>query len=210
MRPFEGFPAGRTTFTPIPDLFYSQLLPQIDDLIELKITLHIFWLLHKKKGYPRSVSLPELSSDGVLLSGLQTPGASQTDVLRQGLHGAVQRGTLIDLISQTEDEEIEWYFLNTSQGRKAVQQIRRGHLSLPDVGRLVEPRVAVARPNIFELYEQNIGLLQPIIAEQLQEAEDAYPADWIEEAFTIAAEQNVRNWRYISAILDRWLAEGKD
>ena len=75
---------------------------------------------------------------------------------------------------------------------------------------LVEPRIAVERPNIFQLYEQNIGLLQPIIAEQLQEAEDTYPAEWIEEAFTIAAEQNVRNWRYVRAILDRWLAEGRD
>jgi DNA replication protein DnaD len=32
---------------------------------------------------------------------------------------------------------------------------------------------------------------------------------WIEEAFKIAVEKNVRNWRYIRAILERWQTEGK-
>jgi len=209
MNEFRGFPAGKTKFTPLPDLFFSRLLPQIDDLAELKVTLHIFWLVNRKKGYPRCVSLSELMSDSTLLRGLQSLGEAPTDVLRQGLDRAVQRGTLLVLTSQTE-EDARWYFLNTPQGRKAVQQIRRGQLSLPEMERAIEPRVTVKRPNIFELYEQNIGLLQPIIAEQLQEAEDTYPADWIEEAFLIAAEQNVRNWRYIRAILERWAAEGKD
>jgi len=70
--------------------------------------------------------------------------------------------------------------------------------------------VEVERPNIFALYEQNIGLLQPLIAEELREAEKTYPAAWIEEAFKIAVERNARNWRYIKAILERWTREGKD
>jgi DNA replication protein len=49
-----------------------------------------------------------------------------------------------------------------------------------------------------------------MIAEELQEAEASYPAEWITEAFKIAAEQNVRKWRYIQAILERWASEGKD
>jgi DnaD/phage-associated family protein len=68
----------------------------------------------------------------------------------------------------------------------------------------------VERPNIFVLYEQNIGLIQPLIAEELREAEKTYPAAWIEEAFKIAVERNARNWRYIQRILERWAAEGKD
>ncbi|MGI6380667.1 MAG: DnaD domain protein [Anaerolineae bacterium] len=43
-------------------------------------------------------------------------------------------------------------------------------------------------------------LLQPLIAEQLQQAEADYPPEWIEDAFRIAVESNVRNWRYIAAI----------
>ena len=48
------------------------------------------------------------------------------------------------------------------------------------------------RPNIFTLYEQNIGLLTPLIADQLRDMEKSYPPDWIDEAFTIAVGRNKR------------------
>jgi DnaD/phage-associated family protein len=66
------------------------------------------------------------------------------------------------------------------------------------------------RPNIFTLYEQNIGMLTPLIAEQLRDAEQTYPAAWIEDAFREAVSLNKRSWKYIHAILERWRTEGKD
>ena len=47
------------------------------------------------------------------------------------------------------------------------------------------------------------------MAEELQEAEHRYPADWIQEAFREALRANVRNWKYIHSILKRWEREGK-
>ena len=55
----------------------------------------------------------------------------------------------------------------------------------------------IDRPNIFVLYEQNIGALTPIIADELRDAEQTYPPQWIEEAIKIAVENNVRRWRYV-------------
>ena len=49
-------------------------------------------------------------------------------------------------------------------------------------------QVQVERPNIFVLYEQNIGLLSPLIAEDLKDAADQYPAEWIEAAFREAVQ----------------------
>ena len=66
------------------------------------------------------------------------------------------------------------------------------------------------RPNVFVLYEQNIGMLTPMIAEELRDAEKHYPEDWIPEAFREAVELNKRSWRYVLRILERWRAEGKD
>ena len=66
------------------------------------------------------------------------------------------------------------------------------------------------RPNVYTLYEQNIGLLTPILAERLQDAESRYPMQWIEDAFSEAVTNNKRSWRYIERILERWEAEGKD
>ena len=69
--------------------------------------------------------------------------------------------------------------------------------------------IEVERPTIFLLYEQNVGLLTPLVAEELREAEERYPAEWIEEAFRLAIQQNKRKWSYIRAILKRWETEGK-
>jgi DnaD/phage-associated family protein len=65
-------------------------------------------------------------------------------------------------------------------------------------------------PSIYSLYEQNIGILTPIIGEQIGEAEDKYPAVWITDAIKESASQNKRSWAYISGILERWHREGKD
>ncbi|MDH4208449.1 MAG: DnaD domain protein [Anaerolineae bacterium] len=207
MKGFLGFPAGRLRFTPVPDSFFSELLPQIDNLAELKVTLHVLWILHRKKGEERWVSRQELLHDGVLSRGLKGPGVPAEWSVEEGLERAVARGTLLHLSGQGQDD---WYLLNSEQGRRTAERVRQGELELVPAPVLDEPRAEVERPNIFVLYEQNVGTLQPMIAEELQEAEESYPAEWIEEAFKIAAGQNVRKWRYIRAILERWATEGKD
>ena len=209
MKGFPGFPSGKVQFTPLPNLFFTRLLPAIDDLAELKVTLHIFWLLHRKRGYPRCVSLRELEGDGVLLAGLKGAGHKPQERLRLALERAVARGTLLHVTACRGEERDDWYFMNTDAGRRAVEKIRRGELKLEGTV-AVEAPVEVERPNIFTLYEQNIGLLQPLIAEELREAEETYPAHWIEDAFRIAVEHNARRWSYIRKILERWESEGKD
>lgn len=210
MKGFSGFPAGKVRFTPLPNLFFSELLPAIDDLAELKVTLHIFWLLHQKKGYPRYVSRKELESDGVLLRGLKGMGGEPEERLSQALERAVARGTLLYVTACWGEKQDDWYFMNTDLGRRTVDKIRRGELELEADILPSEVRLEVERPNIFVLYEQNIGLLTPLIAEELRDAEKTYPADWIEEAFRIAVEHNARHWRYVRSVLERWAAEGKD
>ncbi len=63
---------------------------------------------------------------------------------------------------------------------------------------------------VANLYEQNIGMLTPIIAEQLIDAVSHYPKGWIGEAVKLSVEAGVRRWKYIEAILQRWDTEGKD
>ena len=66
------------------------------------------------------------------------------------------------------------------------------------------------RPNIFAMYEDNIGTITPMLAEELREAEERYPWSWVNEAFTIAVNENKRSWRYVAGILRRWTAQGKE
>jgi DnaD/phage-associated family protein len=63
-------------------------------------------------------------------------------------------------------------------------------------------------PNIFKLYEDNIGPITPMMAEILKADEAEYPPDWIEEAIRSAVAHNARSWKYVQAILKRRQKEG--
>src|SRR2546428_13159417 len=65
------------------------------------------------------------------------------------------------------------------------------------------------KANVYQLYEENIGPLTPMVAQELKEAETLYPFEWIEEAFREAAALNKRSWRYAARILERWAVEGR-
>jgi len=211
MEPFSGFPAGKVQQTPLPDMFFSQLLPQMDDLAELKLTLHVFWRLYRQKGEPRFVDEESLQRDTLLLESLRMPGRSPKDSLAEALERAVARQTLLSLSVRVDNEDRTWYFPNTDRGRRAVARFRAGIWNMEDVTIIPETETQPeTRHNIFSLYEQNIGLLQPLIAEELREAEEVYPREWIERAFRIAAQRNVRHWRYVQAILKRWASKGMD
>lgn len=62
--------------------------------------------------------------------------------------------------------------------------------------------------NIFLLYEQNIGMITPLLKDELMSAEDEYPSEWIVEAVKLAVVNNVRKWSYARAILERWKVNG--
>lgn len=207
MKPFSGFPQ-KMRLTPLPNIFFSQLLPHIDDITELKVTLHLFWVLYGKRGYPKFVTYGELLGDRLLMIGVGSEAA-----LRSGLEGAVGRGTIIDLNLEQHGRTEKLYFLNTGSDSEARNRIERGEIDvgvLPEEEPFIEDMETAEQPNIFTLYEENIGMLAPMIAEELKAAEQLYPASWIDDAFREAVSRNKRNWKYIEAILKRWDSEGRE
>lgn len=203
-KPFAGFPAGARAIA-IPGLFFTAVLPQIDDPAELVVTVYFFFAHARKKGQPRFLTYAELAADGSLAAALGSLGEGG---LRRGLNAAVERGTLLRLAVEQNGAE-ELFFLNTPQGRRAVAAVSAGRLKLghlqPEPGAGREPL-----PSIFALYEENIGTIGPLIADELKDAEARYPQEWIEAAFREAVNLNKRSWSYIAAILRRWEAEGPD
>jgi DNA replication protein len=227
MTAFAGFPAGRNPYVPLPEAFFTAVLPGIEDIGELKVTLYLFRLLYKKRGSPRCASDRELLADPLLRRTLRRQGDPRPveERLRAALEQALIRGTLLRVRVRVDEEIVAWYFFNTDRSRRAVAKLLRGEtppealLELETAGDDArvgqDQRVAheftleVERPNIFTLYEQNVGLVLPLVAEELREAEDHYPREWVEEAFRQAVQQNKRKWSYIRAILRRWETEGK-
>ncbi len=212
MRGFAGFPAGRVRQTKIPDPFFTELLPLIDDLAELKLTLYCFWQLGRQQGDLRCLRRSDLERDEQLAKALAGVRDASPAVLADAIDRAVARGTLLRVYLQADNRPPEeLLFMNTAHSREIVARIQAGELS-DLAGRVpaeTAARLRAERPNIFNLYEQNIGVLQPLIADELRDAERTYPPEWIEEAFREAVRLNKRSWRYVLAILRRWAAEGK-
>lgn len=208
MKQFTGFPA-KMDFTPLPNLFFSQLLPGIDDLAELKATLHVFVAVYRKKGSPQFVSFKELLGNVSLMESLRGMDNPPEEALKQALDAAIRRGTLLHVqLADGESEDI--YLINNDANKPAIARIQSGELKLGGLKvTATEPAPAEPQPDIFTLYEQNIGMLTPMIAEELREAEKLYPPDWIHDAIKEAVALNKRNIRYITRILERWSTEGK-
>ena len=209
MQGFSGFPDGKQRLTSIPNLFFSDLLPIIDNLAELKVTLYAFWALGQREGNVRYLRLPDFMNDPILLKAMGGNNIQAgVDALMDGVERAVARGTFLQVTVDSADGQMELYFLNTERGRAAVEGITRGEWR-PSADEEQPITLLVERPNIFVLYEQNIGALTPMIAEELREAEQTYPPRWIEEAIKLAVTNNVRRWRYVRTILERWRQEGR-
>src|SRR3972149_6489498 len=66
---FKGFPAGKVRFTRLPGPFFSELLPQIDNLNELKVVLYAFWQLDRREGEQRYLQLEDFSEDALFMAG---------------------------------------------------------------------------------------------------------------------------------------------
>lgn len=210
MQGFNGFPR-RGRLTKIPGLFFSDVLPYVDSLAELKVTLYAFWRLQQKEGSAPFLTRRELAADETFMRGLGPREDVRAETLADGLERAAARGTLLHV--RVEEKGGDWtedlYFVNTARGRAAVEAIETGTW-VPSLDPSAPVDVNVERPNVFTLYEQNVGPLTPLIADGLRDLEEAYPQAWIEEAFRIAVQQNKRSLAYVEAILRRWHDEGRD
>jgi DnaD/phage-associated family protein len=205
---FSGFAPGARA-TVVPSAFFTEVLTAIDDEAELRLSLYLFYALGRRRGYPRFVTRTDLAALAPLAESLSTMPGEIAENLSRGLELAARRGTFLSLSVETDGREETLYFVNTASDRRAVELIRLGRLK---VGRpLPKPSEPPSpeRENIFHLYEENIGPITPLIAEELREAERLYPFEWIEEALREAAVLNKRSWRYASRILERWALEGR-
>ena len=191
MSKFKGF-TDSETFTQLPNTFFHQLLNQIDDVAELKVTLYMLWRVEYMEG-PFHV-LNKMDFD------VKELGLAAEEITR-GLEKAAKRGSIL----KVQRDSSVYFLLNSPRGRAAIQAIERGKWNPAD-GVSVPP---LERPNIFKLYEENIGPLTPLIADALKDAEATYPDEWIAETIELAVKNNKRYWKYCEAILKRWKEEGR-
>ena len=194
MQKFTGF-SDKESFTQVPEAFFRHLLAEMDDCDELKVTLYALWRIGTMEGRVHFLREQDF------VACVPEPGPA--------LEKAVKRGSLLEAFPQpasqgTRNKAQALYFLNSPRGRAAAKAFAKGQWQ-PDAN-VSAP--SPERPNIFKLYEENIGPLTPLIADALKDSEKTYPSDWVAEALGIAVKNNKRNWKYVETILRRWKEEG--
>ncbi len=209
MKGFPGFPSGKIRQTNIPNQFFSDLLPQINSLSEMRVILYAFWALSQREGQVRYLRLVDFLNDSEFMTGMGATLTLASEGLIEGIEQAVARGVFLHVSVESAEGVTDLYFMNTEKGRAAVEGIMQGEWR-PNPDQDEPITLMLERPNIFVLYEQNIGSLTPLIADQLRDAEQIYPLEWIRDAIELAVENNARKWRYVLSILERWRQEGKN
>jgi DNA replication protein len=207
MKTFDGFPSGMQ-FTPVPNLFMNMLMPSMDNP-ELKCMLYIFQTIYLKKGAPRFAALSELMYNPALTASLQHEGKSGEENIKVALESAIKRGAIISLEVTLAGKQDQLFFLNTASDREAIERIKNGEIKLPSMEPAKSPVAPTQQKDIFSVYEANIGMLTPMMAEEIKDALTQYPEEWIQDAIREAVDANKRNWRYIARILERWMTEGR-
>jgi DNA replication protein len=193
MDKFPGFTSSET-FTQLPDSFIH-LLKEMDDIAELKVTLYAIWRIEHIEGHFRALCETDFETESL---------GMDVKKIKLGLEKAVERGILL----RAQQEADVFYFLNSPRGRLTAEEFAKG--SWRESAKIMSAPIASRKSNIFKLYEENIGALTPLLSDMLREAEKNYPSAWFEEAFEIAVSRNIRNWKYVEAILARWKEKGKD
>ena len=220
-----GLPA-RARRLPVPAAALGPWLADIDDIVELKVTLRAVALLAEgidRRGVPPSLTPATLLDDDFLASGVASAAVGSDGshsghhsgaaaVIRAGLAAALRRETLAAVRAGGGEIRI---FLNDDDARR---YFARAELTpITPAARPANPPAFASpgsapppagRANIVKLYEKHIGTFGPKRAEELQAVEEEYPAKWIEYAFATAAEHNARSWSYVNSILRRLVRDG--
>ena len=102
------------------------------------------------------------------------------NAIENNLNAVVRAGILLRIKRQNSSDA---FMLNFEENHHLVSSI--GSID-KDTDLFTDPwEIKNNPPEIYSLYEQNIGILTPIISERLTEAENKYPTEWIIEAVGI-------------------------
>jgi DNA replication protein len=206
MTSFTGFSEDTSDSISIPNSFFTEVMGQIEHLGEFKTTLYAFWHFQKQEGNIPFLQKKDFSSDNKFMDGLSAISREAKTILEESLDHAVERGTLLKA-EMSKDKEI-LFILNSPRGRAVLKAIQENGWD-PRENLQFDFSMDIERPNIFHLYEKNIGPLTPMIAEDLKEAEKTYPIEWLKDAIQIAVRKNVRRWNFVAAILKSWKEKGR-
>ncbi len=194
---------------PIPREFLSETIAQINDSTELHVTLAVFRLAADSGSTPPAVSEDTVLRDAILSRTFHEDRKSSKlgQRIRRGLQYATARESIVQVVLMIDGHEERWYVPASVDNRTSLSEVLIDPGAWPVAG--IDALVATTAPSVFSLYEKNIGMLTPLLTDQIETAMELYPLDWIEDAVREAVTYNKRNWRYVQRVLENWSVNGR-
>ena len=193
---------------PVPAQLFTEILPRLHNESQLRATLYTWYAIASKGSGQRYVYLSQLLTDPVLLSWFTHLGGKNG--IQRGLDQSCREGIFLQLQIGEDDKMLA---PNDESGARLITDMKSESVAHHNQSRDSSPETNYERTvvsNVVEKYENEIGMLTPVIADMIAIAEQTYPTTWILEALDIAAQSNARSWKYVTAILARWKNEGKN
>ena len=197
---------------PVPAQLFTEILPRLHNESQLRATLYTWYAIASRGSGQRYAYLSQLLTDPVLLSWFTHLGGKNG--ILHGLDLSCREGIFLQLQIDEDDKILA---PNDESGARLISNLKADMKSElvahRNQSRGSNPRTdyeKAAVSTVIEKYENEIGILTPVIADMIAIAEQAYPTTWILEALDIAAQSNARSWKYVTAILARWKNEGKN
>ena len=197
----KGFPLPDDfATTRVPNAVLGRVLSTTDDADEIRLILRAVWLLEHQRSYPRYITRDDLRHDRVL--SVAIPDQSDFDRI---LKSAIERGVFVE--ASINDNSC--LMLNTESARRTSIEIS------PTTGSLNEdnngweaPAASTRSDDAFRAYEENIGILSPMIRQSILAALEDFTDEDITRAVRIAVESESRSWYFVAGVLRRWARDG--
>ncbi len=200
-QPIKGFPLPDDYGTTrVPNLVLGRVLAEVENSVTLKLILRAIWLLERQRGFPRYISTEDLRRDRVVSRLIRDESE-----LAECLNSAKAHGVLIE-VSVSGNKCL---MLNTESAERAsFDAIALTETPENDPDGWDSPTTSVLPPDAFRAYEENIGVLSPMIRENILSSLEDFTDEDITHAIRIAVENESRSWSFVAGVLRRWLRDG--
>jgi DnaD/phage-associated family protein len=197
-------------FVSVPNLFFSFLLENITDIATLKLAFRTIFLIQREAGNVRFVTMNSLLSDSSLVLAIAPSNTKDFErIVRSGIQDILDLGVFLKTFVEVGGRTEELLFLSNNRNGGIISKIQKGEIVLPKLPGASPIAEYIPQPNIFQIYEESIGILTPLIAERLKELEEEFPEAWLYDAIKEATMQNRMRLSYVEGILRRWRQDGR-
>ena len=201
VRPVRGFPLSDDyATTRVPNAVLGRALSTIEDPDAIKLILRAIWLLERQRGYPRYITTQDLKSDRVL--SLIFGNSSRFE-------GVLEAAIIAKVLIRVAIGGRSCLMLNTDSAARAALNASTSSAETSGEGDGWDAPAEATMPlDAFRAYEENIGVLTPMIRESILAALEDFTDEDITHAVRIAVEKERRSWSFVASVLRSWSREG--